>query len=262
MAASRTSAVLTFPRRLALAAALLAAALPGAGCVVAQRPAPAAEARQEAQTNPNQRYRSRPPINTNRNLYEGGLWQGAASWGNLMRDHRARYQGDLLTVTNMAEIIKVPEPKPEPAPEAAAQTAEEQRPLEDPIVAFLREQEKRREAIDREQNEILRSVQTVEVEVVKVLANGNLVVRGAHPPVYRDQGRVKYVITLRGIVRPSDVDDNNTIQSAKLSKAEYQIRRFVKRSAIPSTASSAARAAGATRQAGILDRFSNFLTAK
>src|SRR3989304_756329 len=49
-----------------------------------------------------------PPINTSRNLYEGSLWKGAASWGNLLRDHRARYRGDLLTVAELPKLIKVP----------------------------------------------------------------------------------------------------------------------------------------------------------
>ena len=56
-----------------------------------------------------ERFRTRPPISSRRNLYEGSLWRGASSWGNLMRDHRARYRGDLLTVTDMPKIINLPE---------------------------------------------------------------------------------------------------------------------------------------------------------
>ena len=205
------------------------------------------------------RFATRPPISTTRNLYEGSLWRGAASWGNLMRDHRARYRGDLLTVTEMPKIINVPEPKVEQPAEQAAAEEQAKQPI-DPVIAFLRQQQERREQIEREQNEILRSIDLIEVEVVRVLPNGNLLVRGVHPPIFRERNRVKYVVTLRGIVRPSDVDDNNTIPAPKLSKAEYKLRRLVRRSRIPRIAGVAARAAGSRRGGEFLDRLSSFLT--
>lgn len=212
-----------------------------------------------------ERFRTRPPINTSRNLYEGSLWRGAASWGNLMRDHRARYRGDLLTVTDMPKIINVPEVKPESLEQQQqAQQGQDQQQQQqqavDPIIAFLRSQAKLRERIDREQNEILRSIDTIEVEVVRVLPNGNLLVRGVHPPIFRDRNRVKYVVTLQGIVRPSDVAANNQIPAPRLSKAEFKIRRLVRRSSIPRQTGAVARAAGSPRGGEILDRLSSFLT--
>jgi len=250
-------------RRLATALAGLAAVLvllSGCGLFSLQPAAPERTAEGEDDLLRKQRFRTRPPIRTGRNLYEGGLWRGAASWGNLMRDHRARFTGDLLTVREMTKIIKVPEPKPEPAqPEAQAQP-ETPEALVDPVIAFLRDQEKRRERIELEQNEILRSIDQIEVEVQRVLPNGNLLVRGSHPPIFRDRNRVKYIITLRGIVRPSDVDDNNTIPAPKLSKAVYRIRRLVRRSLVPQEASSVARAAGQPRGGEFLDRLTDFLT--
>jgi flagellar basal body L-ring protein FlgH len=210
------------------------------------------------------RFSTRPPINTTRNIYEGSLWRGAASWGNLMRDHRARYRGDLVTITELSKIINVPEPVPEQqAEQAQQQQAEQGQPQQapvDPIIAFLREQEKRRERIEQEQNEILRSIDQIEVEVVRVLANGNLLVRGIHPPIFRDRNLVKYVVTLQGIISPTDVDDNNVVPAPKLSKAEYKIRRLVRRRLVPRQAGDVARAAGRGRDAEFLDRLSTFLT--
>lgn len=211
------------------------------------------------------RLKDRPAVNTARNLYEGSLWRGEASWGNLMRDHRARYTGDLLTVNEMGKIIKVPEAKkPEPAAAAAAAAAAQQ-PKQpnakiDPVLAFLMEQQKRREQIEAEQNDILRSVESVEVEVVRVLPNGNLLVRGVHPPIYRDGNRVRYILTLSGIVRPSDVDDNNTIISTKLSKAEYKIQRQVQVQTLPLGA--VARAAGKPKEGALLDRVTELATSQ
>ena len=212
-----------------------------------------------------ERFSSRPAINTRRNLYEGSLWRGAASWGNLMRDHRARYRGDLLTITDLGKIINVPDPPPENLEQQQQQQGEQQQQAEqpqlvDPVIAFLLEQEKRRERIEREQNEILRTITQVEVEVVRVLPNGNLLVRGIHPPIFRERNNVKYVVSLEGIIRPTDVDDKNTVPAPKLSKAEYKIRRLVRRRQIPRAAGSVARAAGRRKEGEFLDRLSNFLT--
>ncbi len=203
------------------------------------------------------RQRVRPAVNTTRNMYEGSLWRGPASWGNLMRDHRARYVGDLLTVSDMAKIIKVTPVKAE-APQPAAQAPEKPNPNIDPVLAFLKEQERRQEDIEKEQNEILRGVENIEVEVIRVLPNGNLVVRGVHPPIFRDRNRVKYVIQLRGIVRPSDVDDSNSINASKLSKADYRVQRLVKRQSLPLSA--LARAAGKPKEGALLDRLTDFAT--
>lgn len=242
-----------------LAAAALAGCL-GMGAPPTPTPTPAPQAEQDLLNTA--RLRTRPPVNTTRNLYEGSLWRGAASWGNLMRDHRARYPGDLLTVTEMGKIIKVPDQKPRPAePGAPAQQQQQQQAPKgavDPILAFLKEQEERQAQIEKEQNEILTSIETVEVEVVRTLPNGNLVVRGVHPPIFRDRNQVKYIVSLRGIVRPSDVDDKNTIPAPKLSKAEYKIRRLVKRITPPLGA--VARAAGKPKEGALLDRLTDFIT--
>lgn len=206
------------------------------------------------------RLTGRPPINTGRNIYEGSLWRGASSWGNLLRDHRARYRGDLLTVTDLNKIIKVPEVKPEeitPVEQAQQQAQQAQQPL-DPLEIYLKEQEKRRGEVDREQNDILRSIDSIEVEVIQVLPNGNLRVRGVHPPIFRDRNRVKYIISLSGVVRPSGVDGKNTIPANRVSKAEYRIRRLVKRTAPP--LGTIARAAGKDKAGNIMDRFADMVT--
>lgn len=232
----------------------------GAGCAFFGDDAPSTGKRQIQATAvpPRERYKNRPPINTSRNRYEGSLWQGAASWGNLLRDHRARYTGDLLTVDEMAKIIKVPDPVPD-KPQAEEVVADEKKKVRiDPVLAFLREQQDRREAIDREQNEILRSIDSMEVQVVRLLSNGNMLVQGVHPPIFRDQNRVKYIVTLKGIAQPSDVDNNNTISASKISRAEYKIRRLVKRSTLP--VGSIARAVGRPREGNLADRLTNFIT--
>lgn len=244
-----------------LIAGLIALTVAVSGCAFGganePRQVPGEEA-EAARVAAQERRRLRPPINTSRNLYEGSLWRGAASWGNLLRDHRARFRGDLLTVIELQKIIKVPEVKPEEQVTQPQQVQEEEMEAIDPILAFLRAQERRRELIELEQNEILRSIDSMEVEVVRVLSNGNLLVRGVHPPIFRDSNRVKYVITLSGIVRPSDVDENNNILAPRLSKADLKVRRLVRRDVLP--LGDVARAAGRPQEGGLLDRLTNFLT--
>ncbi|MCZ6556359.1 MAG: flagellar basal body L-ring protein FlgH [SAR324 cluster bacterium] len=236
----------------------LAAAAALAGCIPfsAQQEAPESTSKTRDDLLRQERFRNRPPISSRRNLYEGSLWRGAASWGNLMRDHRARYRGDLLTVIDMSSIINVPEALPETPEEAPA----EQPQQVDPVIAFLRAQERRREAIEKEQNEIMRSIKTIEVEVAGVLPNGNLLVRGIHPPIFRERNRVKYIVTLQGIVRPRDVDDRNQVVANKLSKADYKIKRLVRRSAVARQSAGAAAAAARSKPAQFVDRLSSFLT--
>ena len=206
------------------------------------------------------RFRTRPPINTTRNLYEGSLWQGANSWGNLMRDHRARYRGDLLTISDVVKIINVPEARVDQLkPQEPAQAQPEQTEEVDPVIAYLQQQQKKREMIEREQNEILRAIESIEVEVVRVLPNGNLLVKGVHPPIFRDRNRVKYVVSLQGIVRPSDVDDKNTIPAPKLSKADYKIRRLVRRTALEQQLFQSTKKDNRSKDSVFLDRLSSFL---
>ena len=67
----------------------------------------------------------RKRISSSRNLYEGSLWRYESSFGNLLRDHRARFRGDLLSINEMSLIVNVPPPKlaPEGQPAGGAETA-------------------------------------------------------------------------------------------------------------------------------------------
>ena len=144
-------------------------------------------------------------------------------------------------------------------PQEPAQAQPEQTEEVDPVIAYLQQQQKKREMIEREQNEILRAIESIEVEVVRVLPNGNLLVKGVHPPIFRDRNRVKYVVSLQGIVRPSDVDDKNTIPAPKLSKADYKIRRLVRRTALEQQLFQSTKKDNRSKDSVFLDRLSSFL---
>ena len=64
----------------------------------------------------------RKRVSVSRNLYEGSLWRYESSFGNILRDHRARFRGDLFTISELPSVVNVPEPKAEAEQEAAAPT--------------------------------------------------------------------------------------------------------------------------------------------
>ena len=55
----------------------------------------------------------RKKVSVSRNLYEGSLWRYESSFGNILRDHRARFRGDLFTISELPSVVNVPEPKAE-----------------------------------------------------------------------------------------------------------------------------------------------------
>jgi flagellar L-ring protein FlgH len=61
----------------------------------------------------------------------------------------------------------------------------------------------------------------VSVTVVDVLANGNLVLRGEKQMALTEGAEV---IQVSGIIRPSDVSPNNTVQSRRLANAQFTYR--------------------------------------
>ncbi len=61
---------------------------------------------------------------------------------------------------------------------------------------------------------------TVSARVTHVLSNGNLVVEGSKNVTINSENQI---ITIRGVIRPIDLDTANTIQSARLAQMEVQV---------------------------------------
>ena len=153
-----------------------------------------------------------------RNLYEGSLWRYESSFGNILRDHRARFRGDLFTISELPSVVNVPEPKAEAEAEAAAPTNNTQR------ANLLLEAITMRDEIEREQNDILRSLETMSARVTKVLPDGNMMIKGQKVD-YRQRNQVRYITTITGILRPADVDDSNIVSATKLANPNVKIKR-------------------------------------
>jgi len=223
------------------------------GCSVFQeRPPPRKQTPQISQSLANRaKSQRRPRISRKRNLYEGSLWRNESSFGNLLRDHRARFRHDLLTINSVGEIVFVPPPK-EAAPETAAPGVEQAN-------AAL-EATSLRDTLEEEQNEILRNLDTISAEVVRVLPNGNMVIRGRKVD-HRQRNRVRYVTTVQGILRPKDVRDQNNVSAEKLVYPEVKIKRQILGSLLRSRLNALAPLLG-KQSAGFLERLSDFTKTK
>ena len=164
------------------------------------------------------RTKRRRLITARRNPYEGSLWQYESSFGNLFRDHRARFRGDILSISELQAIVTVPPPKEQ-------EENGEQGPTSDAARAnVLLEALTMRDQIEEEQNEILRNLEIISARVTRVLPDGNMVIRGRKVD-YRQRNKVRYITTVIGILRPADVSDTNIVSAAKLAYPDVKIKR-------------------------------------
>jgi len=164
----------------------------------------------------------RKRITNNRNRYEGSLWRYESSFGNLLRDHRARFRGDLLRINEVNLIVNVPPPQvaSEGQPAGGAETAN---------VAL--EALTLRDSIEEEQNDILRALDALSARVIRVLPDGNMLIQGQKID-YRQRNQVRYTTTVTGILRPADVNDSNIVSASKLANPNVKIKRQQSRSLV------------------------------
>ena len=190
-----------------------------AGCSALAPPPPPQPIRKQLADNSARRQRQ-PALNTNRNALEGSLWRSEASFGNLFRDHRARYRGDLLTIQEVDLISNVPPPK-----EGGGDGGQAAAPQNEVQAASLAlEALTLRNAIEEEQNEILRGLNTISARVVRVYPDGNMLISGQKVD-YRQRNQVRYVTTVQGVLRPADVSGENLVSATKLVNPEIKVRR-------------------------------------
>ncbi len=241
------------------------------GCLKHRMPLPKAPEPPPPQTKPEidytdvreYSYRSRSEVPAEQNRYEGSLWQDESSWGNLLRDHRARFKHDVVTIVNLQELIVVPKPEPKPvaptpapgSPAATGEAAAAQANKALDILQAASGRDTERQA-EEEQNEVLSSLKTISARVTNVLPNGNMVILGEKVD-YRQQNSIRYVTKIRGVIRPEDVTEKNEIESLKLASSEVKIKRQVQARKL--NLGALAPVIGG-QKAGFLDRLSHLAT--
>lgn len=201
-------------------------------------------------------YRTRSPVPVKEKRYEGSLWKDESSWGNLLRDHRARFRHDVVTITDLSEIIVIPKKDPVAAAGAGAGAATEAAAGQANVALDAINATLGLDNAEDEQNEVLANLKTISARVLSVLPNGNMVIIGEKVD-YRRQNSVRYVTNIKGVVRPEDVNEKNEINSLKMARSEVKIKRQVmaKRLNLGALAPIAGR-----NSAGLLDRLSHMAT--
>ena len=107
---------------------------------------------------------------------------------------------------------------------------------------------------EEEQNEVLSSLRSISAYVQSVLPNGNMVIVGEKVD-YRQQNTVRYVTTVKGIIRPADVNEANEVQAIKLARFEPKIKRQMLARNLQNLAPVVGQ-----KKAGLLDRLSHIAT--
>ena len=134
---------------------------------------------------------------------------------------------------------------------------EQQAPTSDTARAnILLEALTMRDQIEEEQNEILRNLNIISARVVRVLPDGNMVIRGRKVD-YRQRNKVRYITTVTGILRPADVSDTNIVSAAKLAYPDVKIKRQQSGSLLRERLERLAPLTG-RQQAGLAGRLSEF----
>ena len=171
--------------------------------------------RQNEQSNISSKRLLRKKISSRRNIYEGSLWRYESSFGNLLRDHRARFRGDLLNINEVGLIVNAPPPKGN-AENATLGGMEKANIALEALTL--------RDAIEEEQNDILRNLDSISARVTRVLPDGNMIIKGQKID-YRQRNQVRYITTVTGVLRPADVNDSNIVSASKLANPNVKIKR-------------------------------------
>ena len=165
----------------------------------------------------------KPVSQTGPTQYSDSIYQSGSAWF-LLEDIKPRRVGDMLTVT-LQEKTDAKKKADTDTKKATDNSITAATLLGAPITASDREvfATDLSSAYDfsgeGESNQSNSLTGSVTVSVVEVLVNGNLVVQG-EKWIHINQG--EEYIRLRGIVRPSDINPDNTISSERVANAEIQ----------------------------------------
>ena len=165
----------------------------------------------------------KPVSQTGPTQYSDSIYQSGSAW-LLLEDIKPRRVGDMLTVT-LQEKTDAKKKADTDTKKATDNSITAATLLGAPITASDREvfATDLSSAYDfsgeGESNQSNSLTGSVTVSVVEVLVNGNLVVQG-EKWIHINQG--EEYIRLRGIVRPSDINPDNTISSERVANAEIQ----------------------------------------
>jgi flagellar L-ring protein precursor FlgH len=155
---------------------------------------------------------------------DGSIWFPAARLGNLSSDLRSRNVDDVVTilVQESASAVSTGQSKTSRASSAQAAVTSLAGPKA-PLGALANLlNANSSQALDGEGTTSRQTTltTTVSARVTNVLVNGNLVIEATRNLNVNSENQV---ITLRGVIRPIDLDTTNSIPSARIADMELQV---------------------------------------
>lgn len=154
----------------------------------------------------------------------GSLWSSAARFSDLAADLRARKVDDIVTIVvqESASAVSTGQSKTSRASSASASVTS-LAGLKSPagsLANLLNAQSN--QALDGEGTTGRQTTLTtvVSARVTHVLVNGNLVIEGTR---HLNVNSENQVITIRGVIRPIDLDTTNSVLSQRLAQMELQV---------------------------------------
>jgi flagellar L-ring protein precursor FlgH len=154
----------------------------------------------------------------------GSIWFPAARLSNLSSDLRSRNVDDVVTilVQESASAVSTGQSKTSRASsaQAAITSAAGPKAASGALANLLNSNSS--QALDGEGTTSRQTTltTTISARVTHVLVNGNLVVEGTRNLNVNSENQV---ITIRGVIRPIDLDTTNTVPSARLANMELQV---------------------------------------
>lgn len=155
-------------------------------------------------------------------LKTGSLFTQSHS-NSLYSDNKARHEGDIITVvlrerTQASKNAKTESKKDSNVAFEPINIAGRNASIGGNVLQFgsSSNQDFKGDAKANQSNSL---VGDISVNVLQVLANGNLVIRGEK---WLTLNTGKEYIRLTGVIRPQDVDVNNTVESTKIANARIE----------------------------------------
>jgi flagellar L-ring protein FlgH len=154
----------------------------------------------------------------------GSLWSGPAVLGDLASDLRARHVDDIVTivVNEQASALSTGVTKTQRASSASASMSSGVTPASWAGALANLGNANSTQTLDGQGTTSRQTTltTTITARVADVLPNGFLVVEGTKSVLVNSENQV---VTLRGVIRPTDLTTANTVQSASVAEMELKI---------------------------------------
>jgi flagellar L-ring protein FlgH len=167
---------------------------------------------------------SQPEVPNTQTAITGSLWTPAAWYSDLAADQRARRVDDIATIVVQESASAVSTGATQTSRKSSAQSSiTALAGLTKPTGPWANLANLGGQTTLNGQGTTSRTTTlttTVSARVTHVLRNGNLVLEGTKNVMINSENQT---IIVRGVIRPIDLDTNNTVFSARLAQMEIQV---------------------------------------